>query len=114
MTNDTKPEPIGEVIIGEDPTGLSKDKWTVVRWREGAPPIKVGTKLYDEAALTQARAVPRQPLDKDQIDFILGDSFLAANGSVYSTRVYDFVRAIEDAHGIADAPSPADTTDPNH
>lgn len=79
-------EPIGEVIIGEDPTGLSKDKWTVVRWRKCAPPIAVGTKLYDEAtvytavealrdALAQAKGVPavdsmleRAEMTREQLD----------------------------------------------
>lgn len=46
---------------------------------------------------------PREPLTKEQIDFILSDAFLAANGSVYSTRIYDFVRAVEGAHGIGEA-----------
>lgn len=49
------------------------------------------------AAAPPARPVP---LTKADIDFVLSDSFLAANGSVYSTRIYDFVRAIERAHGI--------------
>lgn len=51
-------------------------------------------KWNTRAALAQP-ACEVVPLTKDQIDFILGDSFLAANGSVYSTRVYDFVAAIE-------------------
>lgn len=44
----------------------------------------------------QADGVARKRLAKERIDFILADSFLAANGSVYSTRIYDFVAAIED------------------
>ena len=58
----------------------------------------------DRAARSKREEV-RKPLTKDQVDFILGDAFLAANGSVYSTRVYDFVKAIEREHGIAAAPT---------
>jgi len=51
----------------------------------------------------------RKTLSKEQIDFIISDSFLSANGSIYSTRVYDFVRAIEAAHGIHPTPKARET-----
>ena len=57
-------------------------------------------------AAARAAEPARKPLTKDQIDFILRDAFLAANGSVYSTRIYDFVREIEREHGIATSPTP--------
>lgn len=106
MTNDTKPElphalPKKKPAVFHHPHGV--ELWDGPSMDLHA--MKYAEPLFQEierltAALTQARAVPRQPLTKDQIDFILGDSFLAANGSVYSTRVYDFVRAIEAAHHI--------------
>ena len=54
---------------------------------------------YARAAVEAERA-RRVPLTKEQIDLILADGYLAANGSVYSTCVYDLVRDIEAAHGI--------------
>jgi len=68
-----------------------------------ACPLRVVFRSVDQAGrltVTVEAPAPSAPLTKNQIDFILGDSFLAANGSVYSTRVYDFVAAIERAHGI--------------
>ena len=76
------------------------------KWRAGT--VKEATRESLKAALNVAEAAQpwQEPprLTKSQIDFILGDSFLAANGSIYSTRVYDFVRAVEDALA---APVPA-------
>lgn len=46
-----------------------------------------------------------EAMTKAQIDFLLGDSFLAANGSVYATRIYDFVAAIEAHHGVPSPPA---------
>jgi len=57
-------------------------------------------------SLCETPCLKRKPLTKDQIDLILAESFLAANGSVYSTRVYDLVRAIEIEHGIVTTKEP--------
>lgn len=57
-------------------------------------------------SLCETPCLRRKPLTKDQIDLILAESFLAANGSVYSTRVYDLVRAIEVEHGIVTPKEP--------
>ena len=55
-----EPEPIGEVVIGEE--GTTKG-WTVIRWRADLPPVAVGTKLYAEApAAAAVRHAPAQPL----------------------------------------------------
>ena len=43
LAEQAQPEPIGEVVIGEE--GMVKG-WTVVRWRADLPPIAPGTKLY--------------------------------------------------------------------
>lgn len=70
--------------------------------------VSLGLAEKAAALTTAARAAEpaRKPLTKDQVDFILRDAFLAANGSVYSTRIYDFVREIEREHGIAASPTP--------
>ena len=89
------PVPDGWAMVPREPT---PEMLAVVR---NGPMHETWTEGYCAmiAASPAAPAAP-VPLTKGQIDFILGDSFLAANGSVYSTRIYDFVRAIEAAHGI--------------
>lgn len=63
---------------------------------------------YARAAV-EADMASRKPLTREQIDHILADGFLAANGSVYSTRVHEFARAIEAAHNI---PAPNGGSEP--
>lgn len=43
---------VGNVVIGADPTGLTEEGWTVVRWHEdkGCPPV--GSILYIEGKAT--------------------------------------------------------------
>lgn len=66
-----------------------------------AYPVPLESATQASYLLRELAAEPkRAPLTKDQIDFLTADAFLAANGSIYSTRVYDFVRAVERAHGI--------------
>ena len=59
-----------------------------------------------EAMLASAPAAPAQsvPLMDEQIDLIANDGRRNAAGGIYSTRVYEFARAIERAHGIKAAP----------
>lgn len=53
------PEPIGEVVVGEGPTG---GMWNVIKWRKGAPPITPGMKLYT------AQPAPSRDADRALFD----------------------------------------------
>lgn len=104
VSNDTANMPLYPgPVAAAGPAPLTPERIEAI-WQDCSDPDQPDMSIHRFAEAAQ-RAVKKsltvaEPLTKTQIDFILGDSFLAANGSVYSTRIYDFVQAIERAHGI--------------
>lgn len=81
-----KPEPIGEVVIGEE--GVAKG-WTVVKWRADLPPIAVGTKLY---AAPMAPPEQQAGITIDQAQKIVRDCKALKRGELLPASLLALVR----------------------
>ena len=61
----------------------------------------IGNEPCQSLCDTPCRIVkPQSPLSLNEIDLIVNDGMRNAAGGIYATRVYEFARAIEKAHGI--------------